>query len=270
MRLGVHLVDAAFEGGPTATATTLAALGRACDDVGVAVLSLQDHVLRPSYLGHVGEPVLEGFTTLGFLAAHTRRVELQLIETAVTMRNPVLLAHTVATLDVLSGGRARLGIGAGWYEREHTALGLPFPPLRDRFELLDEALRVIRQVWAEGASRPVHPVPVMVGGTDERKALRLVARHADACHLFAGGDLGADWVAGRLASLRGHCEAEGTSYDAISKTLLWTDAVGPGFVDRMAELAAVGVDEVHLQARGPAPVPWVEGLADVVEALRIL
>ena len=284
MRLGVHLVDVGFAGGPAATATTLAALGRSCDEAGVSVLSLQDHVLRASYLGRVDEPVLEGFTTLGFLAAHTRTVELQLIETAVTLRNPALLAKTVATLDVLSGGRARLGIGAGWYEREHAALGLPFPPLRDRFELLDEALRAIRQVWSEDdgpfvgehlrldetrcSPRPLRRVPVMVGGTDERKALRLVARHADACHVFAGGDLGAEWVAGKLAALREHCESEGTSYDAIARTVMWTDVVGPAFVDRMAALAEVGVDEVHVQARGDDPVPWVEGLADVAVALR--
>jgi hypothetical protein len=108
----------------------------------------------------------------------------------------------------------------------------------------------------------------MVGGTDERKALRLVARHADACHVFARGDLGADWVAGRLAALREHCEAEGTSYDAIARTVMWTDPVGPGFVDRMRSLAEVGVDEVHVQARGSDPVPWVEGLAGVVSAVH--
>jgi alkanesulfonate monooxygenase SsuD/methylene tetrahydromethanopterin reductase-like flavin-dependent oxidoreductase (luciferase family) len=286
MRLGVHLVDVAFTGGAAATARILGDLARACDEVGVDVLSLQDHVLRPSYLGRVDEPVLEGFTTLGFLAARTSRVELQLIETAVTLRNPALLAKTVATLDVLSGGRARLGVGAGWYEREQAALGLPFPPLRERFEMLDEALRVVRQVWSADdgpfrgrwfdlaetrcSPRPLHAVPVMVGGTDERKALRLVARHADACHLFAGGDLGADWVAGRLAALRGHCADEGTSYDAIARTVMWTDPVGPGFVDRMQSLAEVGVDEVHVQARGPDPVPWVEGLAGVVSAAHAL
>jgi len=284
MRLGVHLVDVAFTGGAAATARTLGDLARACDEMGVDVLSLQDHALRPSYLGRADEPVLEGLTTLGFLAARTCRVQLQLIESAVTLRNPALLAKTVATLDVLSGGRARLGIGAGWYEREQAALGLPFPALRERFEMLDEALRVVRQVWSDDdgpfrgrwfdlaetrcSPRPLHRVPVMVGGTDERKALRLVARHADACHVFAGGDLGADWVAGRFAALREHCAAEGRSYDAIARTVMWTDPVGPAFVERMRSLAEVGVDEVHVQARGSDPVPWVEGLAGVVSAVH--
>jgi F420-dependent oxidoreductase-like protein len=235
-----------------------------------------DHFLGLPWLGPVEAPVLEGYTTLGFLAAHTRDVELQLLVSSVTHRHPAVLAKVVTTLDVLSGGRAALGIGAGWYEEEHRALGIPFPPLRDRFELLEEALQVLRQMWSDdeggfagrhyrlgrtlNAPQPPHRVPVMVGGVGERKALLLVARYADACNLFAGGDSGVEFVAGKLAVLREHCEREGTSYDAIRKTILWTPALDPArpdaFLTAMTAMAEVGVEEVHV-APGDDPVRFV-------------
>jgi F420-dependent oxidoreductase-like protein len=241
-------------------------LGRACDDAGVDVLSLPDHFIGLPWLGPVDEPVLEGYTTLGFLAAHTERVTLQLLDTAVTHRHPGVLAKVVATLDVLSGGRAALGIDAGWYEAEHRGLGIPFPPLRDRFELLEEQLQVLRQLWSDDdgpytgrhyrlartlcSPQPLHRVPVMVGGVSERTALRLVARYADACNLFAGGESGVDFVARKLAVLREHCAREGTSYDALRRTVLWTPALDPArpeeFLATMAAMADVGVQEVHV------------------------
>jgi len=282
MRLGVHLVNFGFPGGTSAMAPTLAELGRACDDAGVDVLSCMDHFFQLGFLGTAEEPMLEGYTTLGFLAAHTSRVELQLLVTGVTYRHPGVLAKTMSTLDVLCGGRSVLGIGAGWYEREHRGLGVPFPPLRDRFELLEETLQVVRQMWSDDdgpyrgkhftleetlcSPQPIRRPPVMVGGTGERKALRIVARYADACNIFAGGEQGAAWVAGKLEVLREHCEREGTSYDAIRKTILWTPTVepGPGFVEEMRAMADIGVEEVHVMHHGTDPVPWVRALGDRV------
>ena len=286
MRLGVHL--ARYPATPAGLRPLLAALARAADEARVAVLSVPDHVLQVPYVAPVDDPVLEGWSTLAFLAAHSERVELQLLDGSVALRHPALLARHVATLDVLSGGRARLGTGAGWYEREHRALAVPFPPLRDRFAMLDEALPLLRRLWSpdDGAwagthyalpettcsPRPLRRVPVMVGGVDERKALRIVARHADACNIFAGGASGPGFVAGKLAALRDHCEREGREYDEISRTILWTDPVDDParFLASMAEMAAVGVQEVHVQV-ADRPVDRVRLLGDhVVPALREL
>ena len=290
MRLGVHLTSYSPPDGPAGLAPMLSDVGRACDDGGIDVLSCMDHYFQLPFLGPVGAPMLEGYTTLGFLAAATSRVELQLLVTGVTYRHPGLLAKVVSTLDVLSGGRAVLGLGAAWYEREHVGLGVPFPPLRDRFELLEETLQVIAQMWSEDdgpfvgrhlrlaetlcSPQPLRRPPVMVGGVGERKALRLVAKYADACNIFAGGDQGTAFVRGKLDVLRGHCEREGTAYDAINRTILWTPLVDPGnpapFLEVMREMAEVGVQEVHVIS-GPDPVGLVRGLGDhVVPALGAL
>ena len=290
MRLGVHLVRYSSPEGAAGLAPQLAALGAAAEESGVDNLSCMDHYLQLPYVGAADEPMLEGYTTLGFLAAHTSTVDLQLLVTGVTYRHPGLLAKIVSTLDVLSGGRAVLGIGAAWYEREHRALGVPFPPLRDRFELLEEALQVVRQMWSDDdgpfdgrhyrlaeticSPRPLRLPPVMVGGVGERKSLRLVAKHADACNLFAGGEQGAEFVAGKLAVLREHCEREGTSYDAIRRTILWTPEVDPSrpeaFLEDMRAMAEVGVQEVHVMP-GQQPVDFVRRLGErVVPTLQVL
>jgi F420-dependent oxidoreductase-like protein len=283
VRLGVHLVRYSSPEGAAGLAPQLAALGAAAEEAGVDDLSCMDHYLQLPYVGAADEPMLEGYTTLGFLAAHTSTVDLQLLVTGVTYRHPGLLAKIVSTLDVLSGGRAVLGIGAAWYEREHRALGVPFPPLRDRFELLEEALQVVRQMWSDDdgpfdgrhyrlaeaicSPRPLRTPPVMVGGVGERKSLRLVAKYADACNLFAGGEQGAEFVAGKLAVLREHCEREGTSYDAIRRTILWTPEVDPSrpeeFLEAMRAMADVGVQEVHV-VPGAQPVDFVRGLGERV------
>jgi F420-dependent oxidoreductase-like protein len=277
VRLGVHLPYYTLPGGPPALAGVLRDVGRACDDAGVDVLSLIDHFFGMPFMGPVEAPVLEGYTTLGFLAAATRDVELQLLVTGVTYRHPGVLAKVVSTLDVLSGGRATLGIGAGWYEAEHRGLGIPFPPLRDRFELLEEALQILRQMWSHddggyagkhytldrtlNSPQPLHRVPVMIGGVGERKTLRIVARYADACNFFAGGDSGVDFVAGKLAVLREHCEREGTSYDEIRKTIAWSGQLDPArpaeFLEAMAAMAEVGVEEVHVVPSEDDPVGFV-------------
>src|SRR5690242_11685530 len=151
MKLGVHLVNFDFPGGPAAMGPTLARVGAAAEAAGVANLSAMDHYLQIAGMGIGGAdaPMLEGYTTLGFLAANTRSIELQLLVTGITYRHPGLLAKIVSTVDVLSGGRAALGLGAAWYEREHVAFGVPFPPLRERFERLEETLRIVRQMWSD-------------------------------------------------------------------------------------------------------------------------
>ena len=271
MRLGVHVVGFATSDGAGGIAPMLAEVGRAADEAGVDNLSLMDHWLQLEMLGGDDAPMLEGYTTLGFLAAHTSRVELQLLMTGVTYRHPGLLAKIVATLDVLSLGRAALGIGAAWYEREHRAYGVPFPPLAERFERLEETLRIARQMWSdengpfEGthyrlaetlcAPRPLHPVPLMVGGNGERKTLRLVAAYGDACNLVVGGDAGPDLVRHKLDVLRRHCEDLGTDYDAIRRTIMWPRPLDPArdvdtFLTQMEELADIGVQEVHVLPLG--------------------
>ena len=250
----------------------------------MANLSVMDHYLQMEMMGDAEEPMLEGYTTLGFLAAHTSTVELQLLVTGVTYRHPGLLAKIVSTLDVLSGGRAVLGIGAAWYQREHDALGVPYPPLAERFERLEETLQICRQMWSDddGAYDGRHyqlaetvcvppPVqqprpPILIGGSGERKTLRLVAQYADACNLFASPDRGnPEQIAAKLAVLRAHCDREGTDYDRIRTTVLWAGPLDPGadggaaFADRMAAYAELGVTQVHV---GPGHGRAVERTRD--------
>jgi F420-dependent oxidoreductase-like protein len=288
MRLGVHLVNFSLPGGAAAIGPTLAATGRAAEEAGLDNLSLMDHYFQLDFLANAEDPMLEGYTALGFLAAHTSSVELQLLMTGVTYRHPGLLAKIVSTLDVLSGGRAALGIGAAWFEREHHALGVPFPPLAERFERLEETLRIVRQMWsvedgpfdgthfqlAETINSPQplrkpHP-PIMVGGGGERKTLRLVAKYADACNVFAGRGAGPEQVAHKFAVLRDWCEREGRSYDAIRRTVLYNGPVGQDptgaatFVEEMHALADVGVDEVHVMPLQGDPVAFVRSLGEHV------
>ena len=289
MRLGVHLISFDFEGAPGSIAPTVAAFGAAAEEAGVDNVSVMDHYFQMEYVGGPALNMLEGYTTLGFLAAGTSTVELQLLVTGVMYRHPGLLAKIVATLDVLSGGRAVLGIGASWYEREHRGLGVPFPALAERFERLEETLQIVRQMWGpddgpyDGTHyrlaetlclpAPIRTPPVMIGGGGEHKTLRLVARYGDACNFFANPDDGPAAVQRKLAVLREHCEREGTDYDRIGKTILWSPPVDPAagadFVEQMRGFAEVGVDTVHVMHYGNDPVRFVQDLGrTVVPSLR--
>jgi F420-dependent oxidoreductase-like protein len=295
MRLGVHLVGFAAPDGPAGIAAQLAAVGAAADEAGVDNLSLMDHYLQLDVLGGDHDPMLEGYTTLGFLAAHTRSVELQLLMTGVTYRHPGLLAKIVATLDVLSGGRAALGIGAAWYEREHRAYGVPFPPLAERFERLEESLRVVRQMWSDDdgafegrhyslaetvcAPQPLHRVPVMVGGNGERKTLRLVAEYGDACNLVLGDDDPVRLARHKLAVLDRHCEELGRPVAEVRRTAMLPRPVDPAtgagvFLQLAAGLAEAGIEEIHVLPLGAAaadPVGFVRDLGThVLPTLRTL
>ena len=209
-------------GAPASIASTLAETARIAEEGGAAVFTVMDHWFQMEAMAPATDPMLEGYTTLGFLAGQTRTMRLGLLVTGVTYRHPGLLAKIVTTLDVLSGGRAELGIGAAWYEREHQALGVPFPRLAERFERLEETLQICRQMWSDddGPYEGRHyqlaeticsppPIssprpPILVGGSGERKTLRLVARYADACNLFARSPAE---VAHKLAVLDQHCAA---------------------------------------------------------------
>jgi F420-dependent oxidoreductase-like protein len=284
MRLAYHYSHFTRPGGPEAIAPTLAATARAADAAGFAQMTLMDHVFQIEHLGPPEDPMLEGYTALGFLAGQTERLRLGLLVTGVTYRHPGLLAKIVTTLDVLSGGRAELGIGAAWFEAEHRALGVPYPPTAERFERLEEALRICLQMWDEENDGPFrgqhyqldrtmnhpqsiqrpHP-PILIGGGGEKKTLRLVARYAQACNLF---DLGVEGVQAKLDILRGHCEAEGTDYDAIDKTVTMS-SVDPladpdGFLRRAEGYARIGVSQVWTGHAGPDPAGFVSRVGETV------
>jgi F420-dependent oxidoreductase-like protein len=282
MRVGIHFVNCTLPGGPAALAPALADTARAAEDGGCSSFSLMDHWFQMESVATSEDPMLEGYTSLGFLAGLTERMTLGLLVTGVTYRHPGLLAKIVTTLDVLSGGRAQLGIGAAWYEREHRGLGVPFPPLSERFERLEEALQVCLQMWSADngpydgkhyqlAETICSPPPVssprpsiLIGGSGERKTLRLVARYADACNLFAESP---EIVAHKLEVLRRHCDAESRDYDAIDKTILgFAQPVEDpaGFLASMEEYAALGIDAVDLMPMTDDPVGWVTQVCEAV------
>jgi F420-dependent oxidoreductase-like protein len=264
MKIGLHIADFTWPGGPPTLAKDLARVAGAAEDAGFARVSVMDHVWQIGFLGPPEHEMLEAYTTLGFLAAQTSRVELGAWVSAVVYREPGLLAKMVTTLDVLSGGRAWLGIGAAWNEPEARGLGLPFPPLAERFERLEEALRICQQMWSDSdgvfdgshyhlertlnspqsLTRP-HP-PILIGGSGEKKTLRLVAQYAQACNLFPSPEL-----EHKLEVLRGHCEDLGRDYDEIEKTVMLP--LDPGedgenvdsLLEQLRTLARLGISETH-------------------------
>ncbi len=271
MKIGLHLSDFTYPSGPGGLADDLIRVVAAADEAGFARVSVMDHVWQISPHGPPENDMLEAYTTLGFLAARTSRVELLAWVTAVTYREPGMLAKLVSTLDVLSKGRAWLGIGAAWNDAEAHGLGLPFPPLAERFERLEETLQICLQMWSadDGPFHGKHyrldrtlnvPQPlqqprprILIGGGGEKKTLRFVARYADASNLFPGPEL-----AHKLDVLRGHCEAEGRDYDEIEKTAQLVLDLGErgehtdAFLDRLRELAGLGIQAVQ----GKLPKVW--------------
>jgi F420-dependent oxidoreductase-like protein len=279
VKLGLHYWSYSTPADPGLIGPTLAKTARTAEQAGFASFTVMDHYFQMERVASVDEPMLEGYTTLGYLAGVTERMTLGLLVTGVMYRYPGLLAKIVTTLDVLSNGRARLGIGASWYEREQVGLGVPVVPVAERFERLEETLQICKQMWSDDnglfegrhyrlaeticvpppISRP-HP-PIMIGGGGEKKTLRLVARYADACNLF-GGSTPAD-IAHKLDVLRDHCTAEGRDYDSIVKTVLVTRpalADVDGFLADVGEYAKLGVAEVQLMP-DRHPVEFVEELA---------
>ena len=291
MRVGVHVANFSWRGGPPEMGPRLAGLAAAAEEIGCERLSFMDHLFQIGWIGPRELEMLEGYTALGFVAGVTSRIRLGLLVTGVTYRHPGVLAKQVSTLDVLSGGRAWLGIGAAWNEDEHLGLGVPFPPLAERFERLEEAIRICLRMWSDddGPFEGEHyrlaatlnvPQPLgrprpelLIGGGGERKTLRLVARYADACNLTTGAT---EELRHKLAVLRGHCEREGTDYDAIAKTVAWTGGALDSeeerarFLDRMAEFAAEGVGLVMLAPLGDDPAAEVRGWEPLARRLEAL
>ncbi|MEV1072186.1 LLM class F420-dependent oxidoreductase [Micromonospora parva] len=282
MKLGLHYWNYSTPADPAAIAPTLAQAAASAEQAGVASFTVMDHFFQMDAVFAADEPMLEAYTTLAYVAAKTQRMTLGVLVTGVMYRYPGLLAKTVTTLDVLSGGRARLGIGASWYEREQLGLGVPVVPVAERFERLEETLRICLQMWSaddgpfngrhyqlaetinspQPLSRP-HP-PIMIGGGGEKKTLLLVARYADACNLF--GRAGIDDVARKLDVLRGHCAAEGRDYDTIEKTVVAAQAPlddTDAFLAEVSAYAALGVSEVQVTP-DRHPVEFAQRLGDEV------
>ena len=261
MKIGLQIPDFTSPGGAPSLGKDLATVARTADDAGFEFISVMDHFFQIRGIGPPEHAMLESYTTLGYLAACTSRARLVTLVTGVVYRNPGILAKIVTTLDVLSGGRAWLGVGAAWNEEESRGLGIPFPPVAERFERLEETLQICLQMWRgdetpyrgahyqlerplnspQALSKP-HP-PIMIGGSGERKTLRFVARYGQACNLFPGPDL-----AHKLDVLREHCAAEGRDYDEIEKTCYFIFDVGEKgekadeIVDQLGRLAQLGFD----------------------------
>ena len=258
MKIGLQIPDFSTPRGPERLGPELATVARTADDAGFEYIAVMDHFFQIPAVGPAEREMLEAYTTLGYLAACTSRAALLTVITGTVYREPGVLAKIVTTLDVLSQGRAWLGIGAAWNEQESRGLGIPFPPVAERFERLEEALQICLQMWhgdespyhgkhyqlerplnsPQSLSRP-HP-PIMIGGGGEKKTLRLVARYADACNVFAGRD-----EARKLDVLRQHCEAVGRDYDTIYKTVYYAFNTSQGaqrIIDDLGTLAGLGFD----------------------------
>ena len=263
MKIGLQIPDFTWPGGAEEIGPTLVKIARTADQGGFDLIGVMDHFFQISSIGLAEREMLEAYTTLGYLAANTSRARLITIVTGAVYRYPGVLAKIVTTLDVLSGGRAMLGIGAAWNEQEAKALGIPFPPAPERFDWLEDTLRLCLQMWKGDESRLVgkkfvferplnspqsltrpHP-PIMIGGMGEQKTLRLVAKYADACNLFPTPE-----VQHKLDVLKRHCEREKRNYDEIEKTSMFRfdvgergENVGP-IVDQLRRISQMGFTTV--------------------------
>jgi F420-dependent oxidoreductase-like protein len=284
-----------FPGHPACTGATLAELARAAEEVGFQSLWVMDHFLQIPQVGREWEDMLESHTTLAYLAGVTERIRLGTLCTGITYRNVAHLAKIVATLDVLSGGRAECGIGTAWFEREHRLYGWDFPPLAQRYARLEDALELLPLMWGKGAPafegrtisvpeaicypRPLQEhIPILVGGSGERRTLRLVARRADACNLFGSPDV----VRHKVAVLHEHCATEGRDPAEVTVTHLaparviepGEERAGPGaasadeHVGRYRELAEAGVQTAIVGLADAAGPESVARFAPVLEAFR--
>ncbi|HTJ75244.1 MAG TPA: LLM class F420-dependent oxidoreductase [Acidimicrobiales bacterium] len=276
MNLDLHVWRFDWAGPPSAMGARVGELAERAEGLGVRTLSFMDHYFQMDRVAPAEDPMLEGYTALGFVAGRTERLRLRLLVTGVTYRHPGLLAKIVTTLDVLSAGRAELGIGAAWYEREHLALGVPFPPVSERFERLEETLQICLQMWSDNdgpyegrhyrlAETLCRPMPVsqprpriMIGGSGERKTLRLVAKYADACNIFGPAEM----VAQKVDVLRRHCDAIGRDPNEIEVTAMFRDlpegATAAQVIDGARHLAAVGVSSLVTSPVGDDPAAALE------------
>jgi len=263
MKIGLQIPSFTWPGGPEKIGQQLAEIARSAEQAGFYSLWVMDHFFQIGGVGPVENEMLESYSTLAYLAGLTNTVKLGTMVTGVVYRHPGVLIKTVTTLDVLSGGRAYLGIGAAWNEQEALSLGIPFPPIKERFEQLEETLQIAQQMLS-GSQEPYegkyyhlkrtlnspqvlskpHP-PILIGGMGEKKTLRLVAKYADACNLFLRG--GVDVVHAKLEILKKHCAELGRDYNEIEKTTLGTAFLAPdnmtaqSVVELCRALAKIGV-----------------------------
>jgi len=262
MKIGLQIPSFTWPGGTPQIAPRLAEISTLADQLGFASIWVMDHFFQIRNVGQPEEPMLESYSTLNFIAAHTQKARLGTMVTGVIYRNPGLLVKEVTTLDVLSGGRAYLGIGAAWNEMEAKGLGFDFPPLKERFEQLEDALQVAKAMWAGEEApfngRHVHmerplnspqPIskpypPILIGGGGEKKTLRLVAQYANACNLFAG--IGAEELTHKLDVIKQYCDELGRDYSKIEKTALdtYTGAPASEFIEKCQKLSQVGIQHL--------------------------
>jgi F420-dependent oxidoreductase-like protein len=289
MDVGIHFMNFTLSGGPEALRAHVRDTAEAAEAAGCTMFTCMDHYFQMEMFTRAEDPMLEGYTTLGYVAARTERMTLGLLVTGVSYRYPGLLAKIVTTLDVLSGGRAMLGIGAAWYEREHVGLGVPFSPIAERLERLEETLQICLQMWSdengpyEGkhyrlaetlnvppALRRPHP-RILIGGGGERKLLRLVAQYADMNNLFPTSP---EVVAHKLDVLRRHCEDVGRDPAQIMNTTLSRfapDTDADEFVESLRPYAELGMQHVQVSLLGEEPARLVERLGrEVVPRLAEL
>jgi len=298
MKVGLQICSFTWPGGPEVIGPTLARVVRQADDAGFDSIWVMDHFFQIRGVGRPEEPMLEGMTALGFMAAHSRRARLGLMVGGVHYRYPGLWVKATTTLDVLSGGRAWLGIGAAWNEDESRSLAFPFPPLGERFEMLEETLRIAHEMWSgergseasfagrhyqarrllnapQSLSRP--RVPIMVGGGGERKTLRLVAQYADACNVFGSPEA----IARKYAILDAHCAAVGRDPAEIERSTLQNVRLGVDggrggespaqVVDRFGELSDAGAEHVIFELKDVHEPDRLERIGrDVLPALHAL
>lgn len=297
MKVGLQINRFTWPGGPEAIGPTLARIVRDADGIGFDSIWVMDHFFQIRSIGPADEPMLEGWTTLGFMAAHSSRARLGLMVGGVHYRQPGLWVKAATTLDVLSGGRAWLGIGAAWNEQESRGLGFPFPALGERFEMLEETLAIAHGMWSgkhgseeafegrqfqaerllnspQSLSRP--RVPILIGGGGEKKTLRLVARYADACNVFGTPEA----IAHKYGILAEHCAAIGRDPDEIERSTLQQVALGNGsagtstptqLIDRFGDLADAGAQHVIFGVRDVADPAILERLGrEVLPSLRDL
>jgi F420-dependent oxidoreductase-like protein len=278
MEVGIHFIDF-LPGDPANLAPTLVATAKAAEDIGASIFTLADHFFQMEAVGRAEDPFLEGYTSLGFLAGQTTNIELALLVTGVTYRHPGVLAKTVTTLDVLSQGRSAFGIGAAWYEREHVALGVPYPPLRERFEMLEETLQICLQMWGDDdgpydgkhyqlaeticAPKPIRRPPILIGGGGE-KTLRLVAQYAD---VWNSTDSEPEVLKHKIEVLTRHCDNVGRDVAEVRKTVgLLAEPFDDvdGYLKRLEDYAELGIEMINIgPAPGtPDPTGFVERLGD--------
>jgi F420-dependent oxidoreductase-like protein len=279
MELAVHFIDF-LPGDPAALGPTLADAAKAAEQGGATLFTLADHFFQMENLARAEDPFLEGYTSLGFLAGQTAEIDLSLLVTGVTYRYPGMLAKAVTTLDVLSGGRSMFGIGAAWYDREHTALGFPYPPLSTRFEMLEETLQICLQMWSDDNGpyngkhyqlaeticepQPIRRPPILIGGDGEKKTLRLVAQYAD---IWNSTTTEVDELEHKIDVLNRHCDAVGRDPGEIRKTVGFL--VDPfedtdGYLKTTERFAELGVEMINVGPfpGNPDPVGFIRRLGD--------